>query len=76
MVPYQETQSQYTVVDQVLFHVEKDKTLRVIPPSSARENLFADAHSGPFGAHLREAKIHGQLSRHYWSPLLVAKDAS
>ena len=66
------TQSQYTVVDQVLFHVEKDKTLRVIPPSSARENLFADAHSGPFGAHLREAKIHGQLSRHYWWPKMRA----
>ena len=48
--------------------MEKDKTLRIIPPLSHREKLFQDVHNGKYGAHLREAKIHGQLSRHYWWP--------
>ena len=25
-------------------------------------------HSGIFGAHLKDAKIHGELSKHYWWP--------
>ena len=25
-------------------------------------------HSGVYSAHLREAKIHGQLAKHYWWP--------
>lgn len=60
------TKSQYTLVDQALYHVERDNTLRLIPPSLSRERLFTDVHSGPYGAHLHEAKVHGQLSKHYW----------
>ena len=37
------TRSQYTIVDRVLYYVEKDKTLRVIPPVSSRRQLFEDA---------------------------------
>ena len=33
-----------------------------------RENLFNEAHSGEYGEHLRETKIHSQLSRHCWWP--------
>ena len=66
------SQSQYTVVDGVLFHVEKDGTLRVIPPVSRRRKLFTDVHSGLFGGHLRGAKVHGQLSRHFWWPKMRA----
>lgn len=66
------TRSQYTVIDKVLYFVEKDKTLRVIPPASSRRQLFDDAHSGTYGGHLREAKIHGQLSRRYWWPKMRA----
>ena len=59
---------QDTMQDGVLFHVEKDKTLRVVPPTADRRTLFNESHSGVFGAHLREVKIHSQLSRHYWWP--------
>ena len=30
--------------------------------------MFEDAHSGTLGAHLREAKLYGQLSKHCWWP--------
>ena len=62
------TKSQYTTVDDVLYRVESDRTLRVIPPTAQRQKLFHEAHEGKFGAHLRDAKIHGDLSRHYWWP--------
>ena len=29
---------------------------------------FHEAHGGRLGAHLCDAKIHGELSRHYWWP--------
>ena len=61
-------QSQYEVQDGTLYHVEGDKTLRIIPPKGQREKLFQEVHAGPFGAHLREAKIHSVLNRHYWWP--------
>ena len=54
------------MIDEVLYHVEPDKTLRIIPPSSDRHRLFRESHEGPFSGHLREAKIHSQLSRQYW----------
>ena len=34
--------------------------------------IFDEAHSGVLGAHLREAKIHGQLAKHYWWPRMRA----
>ena len=42
--------------------------MRVIPPTSQREKIFHKVHGGRLGAHLRDAKIHGELSRHYWWP--------
>ena len=62
------TQSHYTVLEGVLYRVHQDGTLRVIPPSSDRRPLFEEAHSGPFAGHLRDAKVYGELSRHYWWP--------
>ena len=62
------SQAQFTVIERVLYHLEPDKTLRVVPPASDRRRVFEEAHAGPFSGHLREAKIHGQLSRHYWWP--------
>ena len=50
-------QSHYTVLDRVLYHVEPDKTLRIIPPTEDRHKLFLEVHEGPFSGHLREAKI-------------------
>ena len=62
------TRDQYELVDGVLYHLEKDKTLRLIPPQSARKRLFDEVHSGKFAGHLRDAKIHSLLSKHYWWP--------
>lgn len=52
---------QYVLVEGVLHH---DHTLRAIPPATSREQLFHEVHSGPCGAHLREAKIFGPVSWH------------
>ena len=59
---------QFEVMDGILYHVEKDKTLRVVPPKSSQRKLFDEAHSGKFGGHLRDTKMHSLLSRHYWWP--------
>ena len=66
------THSQYEIVDNVLYHTEKDKTLRIIPATGDRKSLFDEAHSGTLGGHLRDAKIHGQLAKHYWWPRMRA----
>ena len=60
------TESQYLLKDGVLYHVEEDSTLRVIPPSESRKKLFTEAHGGRFGAHLGDVKVHSELKRHYW----------
>jgi len=52
----------------VLYYVETDKTLHLIPPESDRRRLLEEVHSGTFGVHLRDAKVHGELSKHYWWP--------
>ena len=51
------SREQYKLIDDVLYHVEPDKPLRVIPPVNHRKVLFDEVHSGLFGAHLRIAKI-------------------
>ena len=60
------SKSQFEVIDGTLFHIERDKSLRIVPPQSSRRKLFDEAHSGKFGGHLRDAKMHSLLSRHYW----------
>ena len=60
------TESQYLLQDGVLYHVEEDSTLRIIPPSESRKKLFTEAHGGRFGAHLGDVKVHSELKRHYW----------
>ena len=60
------TKSQFIIQDQILYRVQPDCTLRVIPPSSRREKLFRQAHEGLFGAHLGDVKVHSELQRHYW----------
>ena len=58
--------SQYEVIEGLLYHLEPDKTLRVVLPKSDQKRVFDGAHAGPFGGHLRDAKVHGQLAKHYW----------
>ena len=62
------SKTQFEIQDRVLYHLEKDKTLRVVVPTDIRKELFNDVHSGIFGAHLRSAKIHSQLAQHHWWP--------
>ena len=64
--------AQYHMEESVLYYVESDKTLRLIPPAGDRKYLFEEAHSGKFCAHLRDAKVHGELSKHYWWPRMRA----
>lgn len=52
----------YVLVDDILYHLEPDKSRRIIPPTVDREELYLEAHCGPFGGHLGDAKVHGQLS--------------
>ena len=59
-------EDKYTLVDGVLFHIESDKSLRIIPPTADGKGLWEQLHSGTCGGHLKCAKAHGQLSRHYW----------
>ena len=58
------------VVDKVLYRVEK--TLRVIPANGDQKGIFNEAHSGTLGGHLREAKVHCQLAKHYLWPRMRA----
>lgn len=58
----------YSLGDGVLYQVLPDKTRRVIPPTDDRRGLFMKTRQGVFGAHLRGAKMHSQLYRHYWWP--------
>ena len=51
---------QYVVLEGVLYHLESDKTLRVVPPECDRKQLFDEVHGGVFGGHFRGAKIHVQ----------------
>lgn len=56
------TKCQYKLVDNILYCVAKDKSLRVIPC------LFHEAHDGVFGGNLKANKIVGELGKHYWWP--------
>ena len=59
-LPQDEKQAREPVISKELFimegdvlHcVERDKSLRFIPPSSDRRKLFDEAHSGKFAGHL------------------------
>ena len=67
------SRSQFEVIDGILYHVEKDKTLLVIPPESVRSKLFDEAHGGQFGGHLCDAKMHSATrpaGRNHSSPYL------
>ena len=56
----------FTVLDGILYHIEGDKILRVVVYETDRECLLNEADAEIFRGHLKEAKIHSWLSRHYW----------
>ena len=61
------TQNHYALIDGVLYRAERGSLL-LIPPTTRRKCLFEEAHHGQFGGHLRDGKVYGQLSKHYWWP--------
>ena len=42
------TKSQFHIEGGVLYHIESDGTLRVIPPTASRQELFKQAHGGMY----------------------------
>ena len=62
----------YQVIEGILYHMEPGKSLCPFPPDGDREHLFHELHGGIFGAHLKDVKIHGELSKHYWWPKMRA----
>ena len=46
------SQNQYAIIEDELYHINKDGTLRIIPPSDQRMKLFKEVHQGKFGGHL------------------------
>jgi len=58
------SREQYLMI--FLYYMAADKTLQLVPPTSDHEQLFREVHNGPFGAHLRETKVHGLLCKYYW----------
>jgi len=53
------SKEQYHLENDILYYVAADKTLRLIPPM----NSCLEKH---IVGHLREAKAHGELCKHYW----------
>ena len=51
------TKSQFHIEGGVLYHLESDGTLKVIPPTASIWELYEQAHSGSFGGHLHNAKV-------------------
>ena len=56
----------FEVVDGTLFRVEKDETLRLVPPVNRRRQLISDLHGGVTGGHLGARKTLGRVKTHYW----------
>ncbi len=48
----------FTVLEGVLYRIERDKTLKLIPPAVDRHQLYLEVHEGVFSGHLRQAKVH------------------
>jgi len=59
---------QFEIIDGVLYHLEADKSLRLLPATDDRKPLFESIHNGQFGGHLRCEKMHSQLAKYYWWP--------
>lgn len=60
------SKKQYHIAEGVLYYVEADK-LYVMFHWWVIVNICLKRH---FSAHLQDAKVHGELSKHYWWPKL------
>jgi len=59
---------QYVLMDDILYHLVSDGTLRVIPPREDRMGIIKEAHDGKLSGHLRDAKVFGPISKSFWWP--------
>ena len=59
-------QQNFSLIDDILYRVMKDGTLRLVPPAGDRRELFREAYAGKFDGHLREHKLYHQLCSRYW----------
>ena len=56
------------VKDGVLYRMEKNGQLKLIPPREMRTQLMEDLHGGRCSAHLGLYKTMGRVEAHYWWP--------
>ena len=52
----------------VLYRIQQDGSLRVMPPANTHQELFHQAHGGIYGSHLGDSKLYSELLCHYWWP--------
>ncbi len=57
-----------TLFNGTLYRSQPNGKLQLVVPTTKREELMKEAHSGIFSGHLREAKVFSQLQRSYWCP--------
>ena len=60
--------TRYVIIEDVLYHLSADKSLQIVLPKEERMAVFKEVHQGRLSGHLRDAKIHSQLSKAYWWP--------
>ena len=63
-------QQNFSLIDDILYRVMKDGSLRLVPPAGDHRELFREAHAGKFGGHLREHKLSSTMQS-----VLVERDA-
>ena len=56
------------LIHNILYHLSVYNSLRIVLPKEDRLAVFKEVHQGRFAGHLRDAKIHNQLSKAYWCP--------
>jgi len=55
-------------MDDILYHLVSDGTLRVIPPRKDRTGIIKEVHDGKLSGNLCDAKVFGQISKSFWWP--------
>ena len=58
----------FSLLGGTLYYTQSDGKLLIAVPHAQRQLLLEEAHGGTFSGHLREAKVYGQLQKHYWWP--------
>ena len=59
---------QYVLMDDILYHLVSDCTLRVVTPREDRTHIIEEDNDGKLSGHLRDAKDFKQISKSFWWP--------